>query len=73
MAGLLISTRPSASAVLDYIVTNRERRVIVPKELPAPDLGGKYTPVVVEAIELARDALRRRFEERLVSCSPDVG
>jgi hypothetical protein len=65
------STRPSAGAVLDYIVTNRERRVVVPKEPPAPDLGGKYTPVVVESIELARDALRRSFERRLVSCSQD--
>ena len=63
--------RPSAGAVLDYIVTNRDRPPAVPKEPRAPDLGGKYTPVVVESIELAREALRRRLEERLVSCSPD--
>ena len=65
------ATRPSAGAVLDYILTNRERAPVVPKERPEPELGGRYTPVVVEAIQQARDALARRMERDLVSSFPD--
>ena len=67
------SSRPSPAAVLDYIRTARERPVVVPKEPPAPDLGGEYTPVVVESIERAREAIQRRLDRNLVACSPDVG
>jgi hypothetical protein len=62
------TTRPSANAVLDYILTNRDRPVVHPVERKEPDLGGKVTPVVAESIAEARAALKKR----LVSCSPAV-
>ena len=65
------STRPSAGAVLDYILTNRESPPPAPRRPPEPDLGGRYTPVVVESIRQAREALGQRFDEDLVPCSPD--
>ena len=65
------STRPAAGAVLDYILTAREKPLPEPIRPSEPDLGGRYTPVVVEAIQQARDALARRLEEDLVPCSPD--
>ncbi len=63
--------RPTGSAVLDYILTNRGKRPFVKPEPHEPDLGGRYTPVVVDSIKTARDALARRLERDLVSCSPD--
>jgi hypothetical protein len=65
------TVRPPAGAVLDYILTNRSRVIAAPKEPPAPDLGGRYTPVVVDSIAEAREAIQRRLDARLVSCSPD--
>lgn len=65
------TTRPSASAVLDYILTNRDRRVVELPEPKEPELGGKFTPTVVDSIAEAREALQKRLDERLVSCSPD--
>lgn len=65
------STRPTPDAVLDYILTTRTRQPVVPKEPPAPDLGGKVTPVVAESIAQARKAIQRRLDDKLVSCSPD--
>lgn len=64
-------TRPSAGAVLDYVLTNRETPPPAPRPIPEPDLGGKYTPVVVDAIRQAREALGQRFDEDLVPCAPD--
>jgi len=65
------STRPSAQAVLDYILTNRTRAVVVAKEPLAPELGGKVTPVVAESIAEARECIRRRLERETVPCAPD--
>ena len=65
------STRPSAGAVLDYVLTNREAPPAAPVRPKEPDLGGRYTPVVQESIAEARAAIQRRLDERLVSCSPD--
>lgn len=65
------SRRPSAGAVLDYVLTTREKPPPAPVRTPEPDLGGRYTPVVVESIQMARDALARRIEKDLVPCSPD--
>lgn len=69
--GWATTIRPTPAAVLDYIITNRTRRVVEPKEPPAPDLGGKVTPIVAESIAEAREAIQRRLDARLVSCSPD--
>ena len=65
------STRPSAAAVLDYILTNRTRLATPPPEPIEPGpRPGRFTEVVVDSIAEARETLRRRLDDRMVSCSP---